>query len=357
MVDFENIQLEPRPDGIEKVRELLKNKRSVESVSFESLQETVPLFLDDLKAYCRNWFSQEISYRDEHIAEEIFLVDIRTSIIKKHYKYCFAALIASVTRTWNRASEYHSAENETLFRGELHLLSEMASKTLPFLRTCIETFEGRTVDFGVWTKMGVKSFESYSGAKEFIRRNVARRNVGNIVIEPTAVFLLRQAIELRLLGMFGIASVRYPNGRTVKAPGNFLFAIIKKNKNHINLPVKLSILKKIYEWSNMFVHTGREMWPWEVELAEFLLAPLFETETSEGVAATYGQTKISRELYDRMEIEVNEALVRETRKKCFLIEFWNRIRGHSNEQEHQTLLVGRFPARYAEASIVDLDDI
>ena len=70
---------------------------------------------------------------------------------------------------------------------------------------------------------------------------------------PVAIFQLRQAVEIRMLEILGIDSIVEDDGLPKKITGNAFFDIPKLS-NFIIFPLELSNIKKIYSWTNSYVH-------------------------------------------------------------------------------------------------------
>lgn len=70
---------------------------------------------------------------------------------------------------------------------------------------------------------------------------------------PVAIFQLRQAIEIRMLEILGIDSIVEDDGLPKKITGN-VFLDIPQMTGSVIFPLKLSNIKKIYSWTNIYVH-------------------------------------------------------------------------------------------------------
>ena len=58
----------------------------------------------------------------------------------------------------------------------------------------------------------------------------------------------------------------------------------------------------------MYIHTGQENPSWEIEWAQHMLRPLFTPTIIENTHQTYGSVRITTNLYNRIEDEVNNEL-------------------------------------------------
>lgn len=89
----------------------------------------------------------------------------------------------------------------------------------------------------------------------------------DISIVPVAIFQLRQAIEIRLLEILKIDRIQKEDGTPEKITANS-FLELSGLENNIVFPVEISNLKKIYTWTNVFVHLGVCGEYWLLEFAQ-----------------------------------------------------------------------------------------
>ncbi|MBD2458177.1 DUF2934 domain-containing protein [Nostoc sp. FACHB-87] len=89
--------------------------------------------------------------------------------------------------------------------------------------------------------------------------------------------LIRVMIELRLKWSMGISGYIVS-----KSPGNMSdFLEVYRtfiNSNKISVHPRFDVVKRIYEWGNIYIHTGIRSYSWLTEFAVNLLAPLFYGE-------------------------------------------------------------------------------
>lgn len=89
----------------------------------------------------------------------------------------------------------------------------------------------------------------------------------DISIVPVAIFQLRQAIEIRLLEILKIGRIQKEDGTPEKITAN-AFLELPGIDNNIVFPIEISNLKKIYTWTNVFVHLGVCGEYWLLEFAQ-----------------------------------------------------------------------------------------
>ncbi len=100
----------------------------------------------------------------------------------------------------------------------------------------------------------------------------------------------------------------------------------KEHENKIKFPVKLSLLRKIYEWSNFFIHSGEinYYWTiWEAQLIIYLFFP-FKEKFDESHYILF-----DKELVDDIEYILSEYISRKLKIKQeeFEIQFQNKYGG------------------------------
>ena len=152
------------------------------------------------------------------------------------------------------------------------------------------------------------SYESYAASKMINDHNFNEDAFGSYSIRPAAIFLIRQSIELRLKNSLGIYSIATKEGKLLKIPRlyDYLLEFITTNKKYIVLPVKPSILLKIYRWTNGYIHRGALNYNWNIEMAYTLLDPLFTEGYKDDTWYKYGSIKIKRDFYNVIETKLFE---------------------------------------------------
>lgn len=89
----------------------------------------------------------------------------------------------------------------------------------------------------------------------------------DISIVPVAIFQLRQAIEIRLLEILKICRIQKEDSTPEKITANS-FLELPDIEKYIVFPIQISNLKKIYTWTNVFVHLGVCGEYWLLEFAQ-----------------------------------------------------------------------------------------
>jgi hypothetical protein len=122
---------------------------------------------------------------------------------------------------------------------------------------------------------------------------------------PSSIALIRTTIELILKNSLGINQITNSNGSPIKISSYIFLDFYKENKDRINFPVDHSVIQKIYEWSNHFIHAGEISYYWMIWLAHSTISKFFPFVGNEIFLITWDQ-----EMYEN----------RETILKLFLTE-------------------------------------
>jgi hypothetical protein len=102
----------------------------------------------------------------------------------------------------------------------------------------------------------------------------------NTALIPTTIFLIRQAIEVKILETFGIKSYKCINHNDYNPiiPISKLLKFCKKlcNDGIMVFPVDVDLIIAINTWCNYYIHTGNFVAAfWEIEWLHFIIQPLF----------------------------------------------------------------------------------
>ncbi|MCA8407701.1 hypothetical protein LGN09_22615 [Burkholderia cenocepacia] len=113
------------------------------------------------------------------------------------------------------------------------------------------------------------------------------------IVESFSVsFLLRLSIESKLSTMMGFKSVTSINSNGSKFvsdhfPVGAAFRFLKAHgDSYFSLPIPISELKKVYDWSCRFVHTGRKEYIWMTLKAIDCIEKLFEGHSGTGFSGS-----------------------------------------------------------------------
>lgn len=277
-------------------------------INTEELYNATDHFLKYLENVYNGWFPKVKEYTDEHIAKQLFIKEVEMKDRVNHTKYELCALIKSFQRTigdiyrnWGRAGDTFE------LRDELRLLKSISFEAIPFIDSAHYYVEGKFAGYGFWKRLIIKSIEPFSASKMLLRNKIYRDTVGTFVIPPTSIFLIRQAIELRLKNALGIDIITDKNGRILKIAGSLFIKLVKDAPNDvIKFPVKTSLVMKIYEWTNYYIHAGFIPYTWEIEWAHYILDPLFSPGHFGQTWSLFGTVQIEKDYYSQIETEIRK---------------------------------------------------
>lgn len=121
-------------------------------------------------------------------------------------------------------------------------------------------------------------------------------------IIPSAIILIRQSIEVKILQTFGIKEFKNEKGEIATIPISRLLAFSKEkcNKNLLEFPIDIDLLIAINRWCNSYIHTGFfSSQNWLVERIISVLCTLFlEPAYGKTCFDLEGSIKIKEEYLD-----------------------------------------------------------
>jgi hypothetical protein len=144
-----------------------------------------------------------------------------------------------------------------------------------------------------------------------------------------SVFLIRQSIELKIKNALGINYILDKNGYMTKIPGDKLMEFFFNNKN-IELPnIKKSIVRKIHNWTQYFVHGGYVLNIWQIDIAHNLIKPLYTVGDKNGTLSIFWGIKIKKKYYETEFKKELEMFIKNTffnRKEKFILKVLRKIK-------------------------------
>ncbi|NQT66329.1 MAG: hypothetical protein HQ569_01985 [Actinobacteria bacterium] len=297
------------PTHIKGLRDFLKrisdNEKLLYSIEFDTSFKN---YLNYMTKLYKEWFPKAKLYSDEHIAEKLFVKEVSIKDIKHYIKYQLFALIQSCKRIYSSINTYKKdIKNQPQLFDELGLIMEISFETIVFLDWGEYYIKGKQANYGCIKRNVLYSIEIFSASKMILRKRLYEKSLGSFVVRPTSVFLLRQSIEIRLKNAFGIETIYYKDGKIYKKRvGELLFKLLKDAKDYIDFPIKISILEKIYKWTNYYIHNGLIPNTWEIEWAQYILEPLFSSGINCKTRSLYGSIKIKKIYYDKVETKLKQ---------------------------------------------------
>jgi hypothetical protein len=265
------------------------------------LNKRILSFEKELIKLFQSWFPDHSGFSDSQMADYLFVRVFHIAQAKTVFKALFSGLIDTTKRL--RKSIYHRWTKDGFGQrvlDDIRLLKEIAFETAPFLDLAEFWVNKNQVYSGRCKRNVLFSTEIFECSKMVLREAHYKSTLGDFVMRPTSIFLIRQAIEIRLKNALGINMIRQLNGRIIKIPfSRLLENLFKKNKEAIHLPVPLPTIKRIYDWSNFYIHSGWMPYIWEVECAHHLLNPMFVGKRHrDGSWSLFGTVRIKKKTYD-----------------------------------------------------------
>lgn len=145
--------------------------------------------------------------------------------------------------------------------------------------------------------------------------NVLRQAAyGNISFHSFADFeisasiaVIRQIIELRIRRAFGVlAYYDEHNSNIHPLKMSKVFEILKRYTD-ISFPNKLCYIERIYQWSNLYVHSGKCDWAWIIYFLERYLRTLsFGTQKANGNWSYCNGITVSKETLEKIQNDIGD---------------------------------------------------
>lgn len=265
---------------------------------FFYFQSDFRTFHQTITAVYDNWFPDAKPCKDEDIINQIFRDDIEAKDLKMWAKYSIACLLQSSQRVFDNILECDKNGEKDLQLCEMRLLKEMSFESAMLMESAFNIIEKKQIDFGHGKRFNIHARETFNASRQILRRYVAEKTLGDFVLAPTSIFLIRQSVELWLKGIFGINFATDDKNKLIKLQPERLFDLIDNKGEKVKLPIPKSVIVKIHNWSQPYVHAGWMPWTWETEHAQFVLHPIFNPSNIE----------IKKDYHDDLEKEMQNIL-------------------------------------------------
>lgn len=267
-------------------------RASEEYPSWELILESLELYEKwVLDTICS--FSGRRNYSDEHVAQQIFsVVQISKSMAKIHV-IAIHECIKELKTELEKAKGQFSV-TEKYVKGKLALLRDIVLDSYEFIGYCEKNFLNKPLTKGLVRRRKFASNEIFNCSRELLRRNYS---YDDITFSSIPVFLIRQAIETKVLNSLGIHAINDSSENPVKFKIERIIEFITENEK-IEFPINKSILLKISKWTNFYIHSGVMDFHWKIIWAHKILKPLFSMGMGKTVISIYGSVKIDRNYYE-----------------------------------------------------------
>jgi hypothetical protein len=161
-------------------------------------------FHKQIELVYNKWFPKAKPCKDEDIINQVFRSDIPNKDAKIWVKYSMACLLNSSQRVYDNILQAKTDKDEQLFICEMGFLKEIAFEAAILMEIAFNVIEKKSVEFGHGKRFYIHPRETFNASRQILRKYVARRTLGDFVLSPTSIFLIRQSIELWLLSIFAI---------------------------------------------------------------------------------------------------------------------------------------------------------
>jgi len=299
----ENAVLEPLPPAIDKIYRYAAKGTLPGDAEFTEL---IGYFIAKKEA----WFARNRKYTDSHIGEQIFITPTDSKDFRNWTKHQLNALIGTLERARDHLVQLQTNPNLAGERAFLSFVRDLTIESIHLLEAGEFIVKKNKINYAAGKSKIRGSIEVWSASLELFHGIFNPKSIGSVVYRPASISLIRQAIELRFKNIFNIEEVYDATGKPVRVDAPDLFALAEESANDISLPVKLSLVKKIYAWSNEFIHTGVEPFVWQIEWAHFILGPLFAHGSAGGVSSVYGSVLVHEDMYQWLPERLQRVLER-----------------------------------------------
>jgi hypothetical protein len=228
-------------------------------------------FIKDVKNTCNKYYKIKKRYTDykyENIAQIIFgnkdFSDSKEEA-DEHIKYCLIGIIRVLIEVKEEVARFVSVVslNKDVFLGRLWFLYYLVFHIQEYLDS-VEAYKKQ--DASVKThffRKRVLARETLYLAMRLPRNDIKYNDISQA---PVAAFLMRQAIELRILELLQIVVVwNNKTNRPVKMTADVFFPLLKEKC--IQPAINITLISKIHTWANPYVHMGGIQYLWEIEIA------------------------------------------------------------------------------------------
>lgn len=260
-----------------------------------------------------SWFPNTPEYSDEHVAEILFIKEIRSKTYANWVRIEFYAMLKSTERIYNKINKYSKSNDSEYLIYEISLFNEMLFEVAAFLNDSSDRLN-KNLNYRCGKRNILHSLEVYYASLMSLRQMNDQTRIGQFAMPALSIFAIRQAIELRLRYSLGILMICDNQGKMIRVTGEKFIDVFKRlaknNSKGIIFPMKYSVLLKIFNWSQYYIHGGIVFNIWEIEWAHYLLEPLFSSGSDGNTTSRFGAIKIKKELYEKIPNIVKEIINR-----------------------------------------------
>lgn len=228
-------------------------------------------FIKDIKNVCNKYYKlkrKHTDYEYENIAHIIFgnkVFSDSKEEADEHIKYCLIGIIRILIEVKEEVARFVSVVtlNKDVFLGRLWFLYYLVFHIQEYLDS-VEAYKKQDASARThFFRSRVLAWETLYLAMRLPRNDIKYNDIAQA---PVAAFLIRQAIELRVLELLQINVVwNNKTNRPVKMTADVFFPLLKENC--IQPAINITLISKIHTWANPYVHMGGIQYLWEIEIA------------------------------------------------------------------------------------------
>ena len=212
-------------------------------------------FRDEIFNRITACFSNFKPYAYDHFIQQVFTIEVKTKNLDNYYKIQLSGLI-HVIKKYNDIIKSFSKEkniyNIDSFNGIVNYFKYLIIGTYVIIEE-IELQKNIKPIRYIGCQNRIDSNESYLCSHNMLYNLYPYSSLSGF---NASVFLIRQAIELKVKNCLGINVIRDKDGRMIKMTSDKLIDFLYTNDN-ITLPyVPKSLLKKVHAWTQIFIHGG-----------------------------------------------------------------------------------------------------
>lgn len=284
----------PLPSEILKLYKMAEaGKNEPSKINRDDFENVVDNSKNYLKKMYEDFFGSFKEKTDEEICENVFKDRyLGSSQLKIYYMNAFQGILNALNRNYLHISNAleSEVENPNSLESNFRFFWDIVFDLIEFLNELEDCYNDDFSYYGFKKNKKANSVKIFHLAEYHLRHCYSKHSFSDFIRQPIATFLIRQAIELRVKNALGINAIFYDFNFLKITPDKFIDFIT--NHKEIIFPIKKSILKKIHNWTNHYIHGGIMPEVWKMDLAYQLLKPLFHGDRS-----IYGSIKIDRDYY------------------------------------------------------------
>lgn len=222
--------------------------------NFSDLEESLRLGLE-IKSFPKR--------NDQQIIEGVLAVTLKDLDKKrkdKNYYYCNAVCLIKVIRSIYNNNLYNFLNNEKVSRIALHNYENILKWIFIDAQELCNLYSNILKNDYRYKSSIDKRYIHYMSVHQVLRQSlfgqVSLNSFADMEISA-AIAVIRQLIELRVRRAFGTLSYIDQEGNLLPLELSLVFECLKKHKEDIIFPISLENIERIYKWSNLYIHSGK----------------------------------------------------------------------------------------------------